>query len=374
MKHDAQLDREVLAHFLLGFHGTSLPTELRELLSRGLAGVALYPRNYESVEGLRALSDEIRAAAGGPVLIGIDQEGGTKFSLPEPFTQWPSPAELGAIGDPGLVKRIANAMARELRAVGVNLNFAPMLDLHTNPESPVTRGRSFGGNAHHVARLGAAFVEGLWSDGGVLACAKHFPGHGDAQVDPHEDLPVFRGDLKQLHRRELVPFSAAIEAGAQAIMTAHILMPAIDESRPTSLSRRLLSDVLRKALHFDGVIFADDLGMGAIRRRFGVNDAAVAALQAESDIVMLCHDWSLVAPVIETVGRAVRHDLIPTDEWYKSGGRILALRQAAEHLTADAERESLSVIGCAEHRALAEHPRWYIKEKQLPPGDLQDST
>src|SRR5580692_539654 len=174
----------VLARFMMGFEGNSLPGELAEYLARGLAGVVIYQRNFKSAEGLHDLTSAIRRAAGRPALIGIDQEGGTRFALREPFTAWPSAAELGRVGDPALTEQVARAMALELRAVGCNLNFAPMLDLHINPDSPVTTDRSFGGEPQQVAKMGAAFDRGLRA-GRVLSCAKHFPGHGDAVVDPH---------------------------------------------------------------------------------------------------------------------------------------------------------------------------------------------
>jgi beta-N-acetylhexosaminidase len=330
--------------------------------------VALYPRNFNSPASLRTLTEEIRAAASGPVIIGMDQEGGTKFSLPEPFTQWPSPAQLGAIGDSMLVRHIAEAMARELRAVGVNLNFAPMLDLHINPESPVTRGRSFGANPQHVATLGMAFIEGLWKKGGVLACAKHFPGHGDAQLDPHEELPVCHGDAQRLERRELVPFAAAIDTGVSAIMTAHILLPQIDPSQPASFSSYLLRNVLRERMGFEGVVLADDLGMGAVRKRFRADKAAVAALQAGSDIVMLCHDGKLIPPALSSVRVALQNELFRHEEWHRSGQRIRVTLESAAHRASIAQSESPDAIGCDEHRALAQQAQHLLKEKVAPPG------
>src|SRR5580698_7190287 len=188
----------VLARFMLGFQGDALPYEFVEYLAHGLAGVVIYQRNFANAEGLQKLTADIRrAAVGRAVLIGIDQEGGTRFALREPFTAWPSAQELGRLGDAAAVEQVARAMAVELRAVGCNLNFAPMLDLHVNPESAVTRDRSFGSNPHLVAKMGAAFDQGLRS-GGVLSCAKHFLGHGDAAVDPHLDLPVFAGTIERL--------------------------------------------------------------------------------------------------------------------------------------------------------------------------------
>jgi len=354
MGTSSQLDSSVAAKFLLGFEGTSPPDELRALLAQGLGGVAIFHRNFLSLQGLRALNREIRRAARGPVLIGIDQEGGTKFSLPEPFTQWPSPAEMGELNDAELVGRMARAMARELRAVGVNLNFAPMLDLHTNPASPVTTHRSFGADPHRVARLGAAFIRGLASEG-LLACTKHYPGHGDAAIDPHEDLPVFRGDIERLNRIQLVPFVEAIKAGVPTVMTAHILLPKIDPERPASLSRKMLADTLRDAMGFGGVILADDLGMGAIAKRFGAGDAAMETFRAGSDMAMLCHDWSTVRPAVEAVVKARATRRFHEGQWQASQERIEKLRAAAESGSADAP--ALNVVGCAEHRALAKEIR-----------------
>ena len=335
---------------MLGFDGDSLPGELAEYLARGLAGVVLYQRNFKSAEHLLEITSAIRQAAGRPVLIGIDQEGGTRFSLKAPFTVWPSPTDLGRLGDVASVERLARAMAIELRAVGCNVNFAPMLDLHSNPESPVTQGRSFGADPQVVARMGAAFDRGLRA-GGVLSCAKHFPGHGDAAVDPHLDLPVFGGTMERLESAELVPFATAVGAGAPLVMTAHILLPKIDPDHPASLSRVMLDGVLRRRLGFGGVILADDLGMGAIAKRYGPGEAAVQSLRAGADMAMLCHDWSAVAPAVAAVRKAKKEGRFDDAEWRASMNRI-------EHACAQAEaqqpRPSLDVLGCGEFQELAE--------------------
>jgi len=341
---------QVLQKFLLGFRGTTLPDELAALLEQGLAGVAIFHRNFENPEGLRLLTDGIRLAAGRAVLIGVDQEGGTKFSLPEPFTQWPSPSRLGRLDDAQLAEQMARAMAREIRAAGCNLNFAPMLDLAMNPASPVTHHRSFGADPHKVAQLGAAFIRGLAAEK-VLSCAKHFPGHGDTQVDPHEDLPVFHGTAERLGRVELVPFAEAISAGVPVIMTAHILLPQIDRERPASLSRTVLLRKLRQQLGFGGLILADDLGMGAIAHRFGPGEAAVETFLAGSDLALLCHDWAAVGPAFEAVRKALESRRFNTDEWQASQRRIQELCSRTEPGTR--ESDSLEVVGCAEHRALA---------------------
>jgi beta-N-acetylhexosaminidase len=338
---------------MLGFDGDALSPELASYLDRGLAGVVLYPRNFSTVERLRELTAEIRRAAGRPVLIGIDQEGGTRFALREPFTAWPSAAELGRVGDVELANQVARAMAVELRAAGCNLNFAPMLDLHVNPESPVTKDRSFGADPQLVAKMGVAFDQGLRA-GRVLSCAKHFPGHGDTPVDPHHDLPVFSGTMERLESAELVPFAAAIAAGVPLVMTAHILLPRIDPDQPASLSRTMLDGVLRRRMGFGGVILADDLGMGAIARQYGPGEAAVETLRAGADIAMLCHDWTAVAPALAAVRQAHADGRFDQAEWRASFERI-------ERICAQTElpgpNSPLEILACDEYHALAANIR-----------------
>ena len=362
---------EVLERFLLGFEGTSLPDWLADLLSAGLAGVAIYPRNYADPEDLRALIAAIRTAAGRPVLIGIDQEGGTRFALPPPFTQWPSPAELGRLdaAENGqrevrsdvhshtgeyFTARIARAIARELRAVGINLDFAPMLDLATNPDSPVTAERSFGSDPGRVAGFGVSFLRGL-ADEGVFGCAKHFPGHGDGDIDPHFDLPSFAGTAERLAQHELAPFAAAIGAGVELVMTAHILLSRIDPNRPASISQRVIEGLLRRELHFDGVILADDLGMGAISRRYGHAESVVKTLEAGTDIAMLCHNDAAVPVAIEAVAESAEGGRFDPAQWAAGRARIARLRGkigATERVA-----PPLEVVGCDEHLRLAAEVR-----------------
>jgi len=347
----------VLARFVLGFPGRSLPSELREYLAQGLAGVVIYKRNFVSVEQLLDLTAAIRGAAKRPVLIGIDQEGGTRFALENPFTRWPSAAELGQLGDAVAAEKIARAMAEELRAAGCNLNFAPMLDLHVNSESPVTRDRSFGSDPDLVAQMGAAFDRGL-RRGGVLSCAKHFPGHGDAVVDPHLDLPVFAETMRRLESRELVPFAAAIASGTELIMTAHILLPQIDADNPASLSRLMLDQVLRRNMKFGGIILADDLGMGAIAKRYGPGDAAAKAIRAGTDIAMLCHDWLAVEPAIKAVRKAREEGQFDEKEWLASLNRVERVCNLAEKRK---NRPDTEIIGSKENKQLVNEIRSRLK-------------
>jgi beta-N-acetylhexosaminidase len=360
MTPPTQVSAEVLEKIIVGFHGRQLPDELRDLLAKGLGGVVLFPRNFSGVAELRSLTAEIKRAAGKSVLIGIDQEGGTRFSLPEPFTQWVSPEELGKLDDPELVETQAAALARELRSVGCNLDFAPMLDLHSHPNSPVTLGRSFGSAPEKVSRLGAAFARGLAKEA-ILACAKHFPGHGDATVDPHLDLPIFRGDLTRLMSTELVPFIELISAKVPMIMTAHIFLPEIDADFPASLSRKILHRILRDA-EFDGVILADDLAMGAIAKVRAAAESAVLTFQAGSDMALICHDWNLVVPTIERLSSARSRREFDQDEWDASHRRIERLRQKLQ--PAKEPIPTLGVVGCAKHHAIVEKIRSELDRKR----------
>jgi beta-N-acetylhexosaminidase len=228
---------------------------------------------------------------------------------------------LGRKNDLKLIENQARAMGAELRAVGVNLDFAPMLDLHVNPESPVTQVRNFGADPKKAGACGRAFIRGM-RRAGILTCAKHFPGHGDATVDPHEDLPRFDGTRALLAKRDLVPFHAAVRASVPLVMTAHILLPRVDAKRPASLSRVVLHGLLREKLGFRGVILADDLGMGAISRRFGAGDAAVESLRAGCDMVMLCHDWALVRPAIDAIADGYRSGAFDASAWRATDARL----------------------------------------------------
>lgn len=364
MDNSSNIPAAVLKKFLLGFPGTTLPRELLDLLGGGLAGVTIFRRNFRDPNELLRLTYEIRDAADGPVLIGIDQEGGIKFALPEPFTQWPSAAELGELNDPEAAESVARAIARELLAVGCNLVFAPMLDLHLRPGSPVTSDRSFGSDPERVGELGAAFARGLAAEG-ILGCAKHFPGHGDAEADPHLELPIFEGTLERLRDMELVPFAEVIKAGIPTVMTAHILLPWIDPGRPATLSRRVIDNLLRQELNFKRVVLADDLGMGAIARQFPSGAAAVECFRAGCDIAMLCHDWTLVMPALAAAARAYEKGQFSAAAWKASQARIEKLLGGRSKTPA--KRTGLDVVGCAEHHAVARELRARIKRKRETP-------
>src|SRR5438094_1136976 len=258
------LRRQIGRLLIAGFGGHQLPVELASLAREfSLGGVILFARNVVEPEQVAELCYECaRLVPDLPLWVSVDQEGGRVARLKAPFTEWPPMATLGRSGDVRLAERFARALAAELKSVGITLDYAPVLDIHTNPKNPVIGDRALGEKADDVARLGAAIVRTLQAEG-IAACGKHFPGHGDTSTDSHVELPLVEHPPDRLRRVEWVPFKAAIEAGVASIMTAHVLVPSLDEKRPATLSRRIVQEILREELGYEGVIVSDDLEMKA---------------------------------------------------------------------------------------------------------------
>jgi beta-N-acetylhexosaminidase len=275
-----------LSVLLPGFVGPTLPDWLAARLRDGLAGVCLFATNIESPSQLRDLTTAILEA--NPfALIAIDEEGGDVTRLySDQGSPYPGNALLGRIDDLAFTREVAENVGWQLRQVGVNLNLAPDVDVNSNPDNPVIGTRSFGAEPGLVSRHAAAWIEGLQSTG-VAASAKHFPGHGDTAQDSHLALPEIQVSESELRSRELVPFAAAVEVGAQTIMTSHILVPALDDSRPATFSPRILGAVLRDELGFEGVIVTDALDMRGASGEIGIPTAAVRALAGGSDLLCI---------------------------------------------------------------------------------------
>jgi len=289
---------------MVGIPGSDLDADTRGTLARlAVGGVILFRRNVADVAQLAALTAELHGLPSRP-LIGIDHEGGRVLRVGAPFTAFPPMATVGATGDADLARQVGCAMGRELRAAGIDLNFAPVLDVHSNPANPVIGDRAFGNNPALVANMGVAFMRGLQA-GGVIACGKHFPGHGDTELDSHLALPTVHRDRAGLDRTELPPFRAAIAAGIPLIMTAHVRYPALDRERPATLSPLILRTLLREQLGFRGVVVSDDLEMRAISGQHDIGDAAVATLSAGVDLLSICADLGKTECAAEAIERAV---------------------------------------------------------------------
>jgi beta-N-acetylhexosaminidase len=344
---------------IAGFDGLRLPVELKALAREfGLGGVILFGRNIaEPAQVADLCFNAAQLTSQLPAWVSIDQEGGQVARLKAPFTEWPPMASLGRSADAGLAERFARALAAEMTAVGVTLDYAPVLDVRTNPSNPVIGDRALAERAQDVATLGQAIIRGLQS-AGVAACGKHFPGHGDTTADSHLELPLVEHPVERLRGVEFVPFRAAIEAQVATIMTAHLLMPALDDTRPATLSKRIVTGLLRNELGYNGVILSDDLEMKAIVRDYTVPDAAVLAVEAGCDGVLVCgSDWETHGAVLEALVHAVedqRLSLTLVDDALKrhelAKERFL-FKRPSRPLTAAALRQTL---GRDEHRAIAD--------------------
>ncbi|WP_420595596.1 beta-N-acetylhexosaminidase [Deinococcus sp.] len=301
--------------------GPQLTSENAEYLRRnGIRAVCLFGKNVESEAQLRALCAELRAVMGEDALIAIDHEGG---AIVRP-TFWPAPPSamsLGHADDPALTEAVSKVLGRQLRSVGINWNFAPVLDVNTNAQNPVIAERSFGASPEKVARHGRAALQGL-ARAGVAGCVKHFPGHGDTHLDSHRALPRVDKPRAELDALELAPFHALIGA-APAVMTAHIIYSALDDQHPATLSAPILSGLLREQWGYEGVIVTDSMGMQAIDAHYGRGEAAVLSLKAGADLVMALGRREVQQATLDAVQTALDAGLEVADKL----GRLHQLAQ-----------------------------------------------
>jgi len=364
--------RREIGQLLIGsLPGTTITAEMRSLAREfQLGGVTLFRRNIEAPAQVAELAHDLRELSVDlPLWLAVDQEGGRVARFQSPFTEWPPMATLGRSGDEALARRFAEAMAAELRAVGVTLDYAPVLDIHTNPNNDVIGDRALGRDADTVARLGATIIGGL-QEHGVAACGKHFPGHGDTLVDSHLALPIVEHSPDRIRRVECVPFRAAIRSGVAFIMTAHVLLPSFDERHPATLSRAIIYELLREELGFEGVILSDDLEMKALADRYSVPDAAVAAIAAGCDGLLLCRhlvddrarDAEAHAAVLEALVHAVEDGRIP---YGRIEDALARNRRAKERFLAapvgvDQMADGRRILGCDEHRRIADQMAQFL--------------
>ena len=340
---------------IAGFAGHAVPPELRAIAREfDLGGVIYFARNIAEPAQVRDLSRECAALAQEwPLWISVDQEGGRVARLRRPFTEWPPMITLGRCSDDQLAVRFARALAEELRAVGINLDYTPVLDVHTNPKNPVIGDRALSDRAADAARLGALLIEAL-QGAGVAACGKHFPGHGDTSVDSHYELPIVEDPPERLREVEWVPFRAAIAAGVASIMTAHVLVPALDEERPATLSPVIVEGMLKQTLGHRGIVFTDDMGMKAISGPEGLGEACVLALLAGCDAVLLCNqspDEQVQA--IEAIIKAVESGRVPMTRVDDALARQERVKRRFLVAGRPATEIPLARIGCEEHQEVA---------------------
>ena len=273
----------------VGFDGTTPPDDLLQWIAAGEVGsVMLFRPNIASPGQVAQLVAALRRAApaDSPIVVAVDQEGGLVQRLRAPLTEWPDMLSVGKAGDLARTEQVGRALGGELAALGIGWDFAPVLDVHTTPANPVIGNRAFGVTPDDAAAHALSFWRGLTA-AGLVGCGKHFPGHGDTHADSHLTLPVVAHDEERLRRVELAPFAAAARAGIDAIMTAHVIYPAFDRNWPATLSRRILTDLLRGELGFGGVIVSDDLGMKAVADRHPIEELAVMSVAAGADHLLI---------------------------------------------------------------------------------------
>jgi len=336
------------ALFMVGIPGHVIDPKTRKFLEAYRpGGVILFRRNVRSAAQLQRLTAEIHAISAGPSpIVAIDHEGGRVHRLPRPFTHFPPASQVAAAGGVRVARAVGEAMGRELAAVGIDLDFAPVLDVATNHRNQVIGDRAFGTDPQTVARCALALARGLLA-AGVVPCGKHFPGHGGTVGDSHRVLPRDRRSRRELRAVDLVPFERAIAARLPALMTAHVVYPALDPTRPATLSRRIAHDLLRRRLGFAGVLFSDDLEMQAVAGRRRPERAAVAALEAGCDMLLVCESMAVAGASIESVATALARGRLPGNAIATSLGRIQQLRR---HIGPDRPARPLA---WSRHAALA---------------------
>lgn len=340
--------------FMIGFDGTTVSPELASFLKEYKpGGVILFSRNLESMAQTVELTQDLqRCSPHSPLLISIDQEGGRVSRLPKGFTIFPPCEVLGRCRSSELAYAAAATTAKELRAVGINMNMSPVLDVNSNPTNPVIGDRAFGTTPDVVSELGLATVGGL-QDNRVVACGKHFPGHGDTTSDSHKELPIVSATRERLDRIEFPPFRHAVTNGVATMMTAHVVYQALDENRPATLSPSIIGRLLREELHYDGVVLTDDLEMHAIIDHYGIGDATIQAIQAGCDMPLICKDRDRIVAGLNAVDKAVADGDISAGRLAQSLARIRRLKERfllpyRPVLISDAKL----VVGCRSHKAL----------------------
>lgn len=324
------LEEKIGQMILAGVQGTTLDNQTKQMITdQKVGGIIFYANNVSTLEGTAKFVQSIKEVNQSnpvPIFMSVDQEGGKVSRMPETVESIPSSRKVGETKDSALAETMGELLARQVQLAGFNMDFAPVLDVNSNPKNPVIGDRSFGSSAELVSRMGIAEMKGLRSEG-IIPVVKHFPGHGDTSVDSHLDLPVVNKTEKQLAKLEWIPFQAAVKEQVEAVMVAHILFPKLDPDHPASLSDVIIGEHLRGKFNYDGVVITDDLSMGAIAKNYKLDQAALATVKAGSDILLVAHSYESAKTIFDTLISAVKSGKITESRIDESVYRILALKQ-----------------------------------------------
>lgn len=294
-----------------------------------VGGFILFKRNIKNANQALALVNSLKSTNSSntiPLFFGIDEEGGRVTRMPSEFVKLPTNKAIGQINNSSFSNKIGGILGQELKSFGLNVDFAPVLDINSNPKNPIIGDRSFGVNSTVVSKLGIQTMKGIQAQN-IIPVVKHFPGHGDTSVDSHVGLPVVYNDMKRLKNLELIPFSEAIKNGADMVMVAHILLPKIDSKNPASFSKTIIMGVLRNSLKFNGVVITDDMTMGAIVKNYNIGESAVKSLSAGTDIILVCHDFNKEIQVLKAIKNSVANGTLSKQSIDEKVYRILKLKE-----------------------------------------------
>ncbi|MEK5445838.1 beta-N-acetylhexosaminidase [Paenibacillus sp. FSL R7-0331] len=324
------LEQKIGQMLLAGIDGREQGSEARRMIAEDqIGGIILYKDNISSLKSMVSLINDLKESNSSndiPLFMSVDQEGGKVSRMPEAYAVMPGNSRVGAADSPESARMMGSLLARQVQSAGFNMNFAPVLDINSNPDNPVIGDRSFGNTAELVTRLGIAEMQGIAGEG-VIPVIKHFPGHGDTSVDSHLELPVVNKSAAQLARLEWLPFQSAVKDGADAVMIAHILYPQLDPDKPASLSADIISGLLREQMGFGGVVITDDMTMGAITDHYTLPAAAVDTVLAGSDILLIAHGYSNEQKVRAALLDSVHNGVISEARIDQSVQRILELKE-----------------------------------------------
>ncbi|WP_194841311.1 beta-N-acetylhexosaminidase [Salinibacillus xinjiangensis] len=327
--YSLSLDEKIGQMLMVGFMGDSYNAELEAYINQyQVGGLILFERNIKDTAQTVALLNQMKEKNQGqiPLFLSLDEEGGRVSRVPDEFSSLPAARKIGELNQPKLSYRFGQTIAQEIKSLGFNMNYAPVLDVNNNPSNPIIGERAFGTSPKEVITHGVAVMEGMRSSG-VIPVVKHFPGHGDTSKDSHLSLPTIHKDLSELHKVELKPFKAAIKADVDAIMIAHLLLPKLDSKKPSSLSKPIITELLRNQLNYNGLVITDDLTMKAVTNQMSVSDAAVQSVKAGNDLLLIAHHKQNVVETFQKLKQAVLSGEISESRINESVYRILKAKE-----------------------------------------------